>query len=207
MININTYLKYNQINTIVGDFIFSSYNQPHRRYHGWKHIQRLLELLHTVGEQRFGLSSADLEFVETAILFHDIVYVPGSGSNEKESATIANMVYPDMPYLYVAICASADHTSDHNDFLPAKAKVLLDLDLWDLATERYEVNGADIRAEFYPFVGSQLEFLVGRKKWIEKMINSKQIFWIATEMETAARANLAKDLEKVQGEINALCSV
>lgn len=52
-----------------------------RFYHGWSHIQELYALL-----QEFVLELSHPVVVELAILFHDLVYVAGSSSNEEDSA-------------------------------------------------------------------------------------------------------------------------
>lgn len=70
------------------------YNLPGRYYHNWDHIQYLLSL-----SQRYWPaiveSNCDYETILLAIIFHDIIYVPGSNRNEVLSAEFFHSVLKD----------------------------------------------------------------------------------------------------------------
>jgi predicted metal-dependent HD superfamily phosphohydrolase len=65
----------------VVDELLRAYREPHRRYHGVDHLRDCLEQLDAapaIGETR--------DLAETALWFHDAVYVPGAADNEARSA-------------------------------------------------------------------------------------------------------------------------
>ncbi len=63
--------------------VLKNYDEPHRHYHNWNHIEDLL----TQAEQRKILSTE----LFLAIVFHDIIYDPLSSTNEIDSADYMNM--------------------------------------------------------------------------------------------------------------------
>jgi predicted metal-dependent HD superfamily phosphohydrolase len=70
------------------DDVFSAYNEPLRHYHTLSHIQFMLTKLKEY-EQKTTLSSEEIEILEYAIWFHDLVYQTQDvaiGSNETASA-------------------------------------------------------------------------------------------------------------------------
>src|SRR5687768_6407270 len=79
----NTYDKdLSRAETIYTDIV-KSYSQPHRAYHTLDHVNELITFINTSGEVKM---KSMLLF---AAFFHDVVYDPGSSSNERESAAIA----------------------------------------------------------------------------------------------------------------------
>jgi hypothetical protein len=72
-----TLLKWHQVK--------SMYNQWGRYYHNWDHIKQMLTLARLLRPQ-IEKSEASYYALNFAILFHDVIYVPGSKSNEKLSA-------------------------------------------------------------------------------------------------------------------------
>jgi len=62
------------------NLLLEKYNEPHRHYHTWEHIEDLLEKAH-----KQGILSDDLFL---AIVFHDIIYNPKNNDNEELSAEL-----------------------------------------------------------------------------------------------------------------------
>lgn len=64
----------------------SRYNEPHRKYHNLRHIQKSLELL----EKTPGLVLGNRDVIMDAIWYHDAIYDPKQHDNEKKSAELAD---------------------------------------------------------------------------------------------------------------------
>ncbi len=65
------------------DEIFNRYSEPHRHYHTFKHI---LKLIKQINDLRIKLD--DKEFLIVLALFHDIVYDPIMGDSEARSSEL-----------------------------------------------------------------------------------------------------------------------
>ena len=78
--------------------ILSRYDEPHRHYHNWDHIEDLL--------RQCSKNIADNLFL--AIIFHDIIYDPLSKTNELDSADYFFGFMKDKE-VYDAIMATATH--------------------------------------------------------------------------------------------------
>ena len=79
----NTYTRDSDNLETIYTEIVTSYREPHRFYHTLSHVRDLVSLIQECGEVE---GKATLLFTA---FFHDVVYNPGSSSNEKESAAIA----------------------------------------------------------------------------------------------------------------------
>ncbi|MCA8913809.1 MAG: hypothetical protein KDB90_00255 [Planctomycetes bacterium] len=169
------------------------YSEPHRRYHDLRHIA---DMLCKGGE----LALSDEQVM--AIWFHDAVYVPGSKTNEADSAVLAveRLTAAGWSPARVKVVEQIVlDTCGHVPSIEASAKVL-DLDLSTLggSWESYERNGRNIREEFANI--SEDDWNAGRGAWLEGMISRERLFWTpwGEPLEAEARANLKRDLELLQ---------
>lgn len=75
--------------------ILERYNEPHRHYHNWDHIESMLR----------GIEDDHLRL---AIIFHDIIYDPMRTDNEEMSAKLLFSFYPNEE-VFKAICETKTH--------------------------------------------------------------------------------------------------
>lgn len=70
--------------------IQTHYNEPHRAYHNWTHVQDVLTSLDFLlnNQQQMKLTPHDVAITTLAAFFHDVIYDPKSNTNEKDSATL-----------------------------------------------------------------------------------------------------------------------
>lgn len=66
----------------------SRYNEPHRHYHNWNHVERLFDLLEDFDDDIFIPSFTFKKELALSILFHDSVYDPKRSDNEVESVKL-----------------------------------------------------------------------------------------------------------------------
>lgn len=66
-----------------------NYSRPWRKYHNCDHILSMLESI--TPQIKEDLTEDELRILQTAIIFHDVIYVPGSKSSEDASADFAKM--------------------------------------------------------------------------------------------------------------------
>lgn len=130
----------------------AQYDGMGHAYHNWAHIQAMLADFERVRAQ-----IANPAAVETAIYFHDAIYVPGSGTNEADSADLmahwmaGRMNAATLEAARDLILATASHVvADLPDVLAADCALLLDMDLAVLGAETaiFEAYDAGIRSEF-----------------------------------------------------------
>lgn len=103
--NIKQYCKDILIKFEIDENLLNNYNEPHRFYHNFEHIERMIES--AINEN---ILSDDLAL---AIIFHDIIYNIGSSTNEEDSANLFKEYYKSDSYLeiYNAILSTKDHVT------------------------------------------------------------------------------------------------
>lgn len=108
------------------------YDEPHRVYHTWNHINDMLLLLDTIPDITNDMKVA----LQVAVVYHDAVYIIGATDNELLSAELFKSNHGtdtlEKRMIYDAILSTKDHvvTSELSSYL-------IDLDLYDL---RYPVR-------------------------------------------------------------------
>lgn len=163
-----------------------------RHYHGPRHIGRMWREF-----SQFGCASAELvRQVARFAVFHDAVVCDGPpGRSEYESALCLSS-YGDCDSWLVttAILMTANHTR-YMPWLDWRIKLMLDLDLAELGTDRYAVNGDLIRKE-YAHVDNK-HFAIGRGLFLTAMLGREKIFYTLdfADREQPARDNMRAELE------------
>lgn len=186
----------------VRNFYNTQYGQPHRKYHNHNHINNMF----------IYAEFADMMLSEeqvAAIYFHDIYYDIKSNevmSNEEKSALCAYehmkkyFSYNDKRATLVKniILDTKNHYPVHGG---EWSFPVLDLDLWGLfdITE-YKKNAWLIRQEYICY--SWIDFLKGRKKWLETMVVREKIYhsqYVRNSiMNELAFKNLKNELEHIK---------
>lgn len=131
--------------------IFSAYHEAHRAYHTLDHIAELTQRIEECSDK-----IKDKFTLLFTAFYHDIVYIPGSNVNEKESSMIA---VEGMKELQVPIEIANDtkklilHTKSHahvDASVTPDMLLFLDMDLAIIGAEpdRYEQYRVSVRKEF-----------------------------------------------------------
>ena len=131
----------------------AAYKAANRKYHNWLHITSLLADFHRLKDHW-----RHPEAVETAILWHDFVYVALSPSNEADSAEqmlerLKELAEPSvLADAHALIIATASHTvpNDMTAELALDSALFLDMDMAILGADRAAFDQYDsaIREEF-----------------------------------------------------------
>lgn len=177
------------------------YTEPVRAYHNLEHLEELFGWA-----ERLQSELDNVELVQWAIFYHDIIYLPGSGQNEDLSADVAAQILPAMGVAVtdVATVAAWIRASKAHS-LPASADVqdarlFLDMDLAILGApaERYQRYTEQIRAEYAQF--SDLIYQPGRRKVLAHFIDKPRIYQtdaMHAMLDAAARKNLQTELAQL----------
>jgi predicted metal-dependent HD superfamily phosphohydrolase len=186
------------------------HRQPHRRYHGLRHVVWVLrhsrELEGAIPECQHGAPTYDAASVTAAACFHDAVYDPQADDNEARSARLAesqlaSLDWPPARCAFVAdlVRATAGHLGDDatGDAAPWEQRVLLDADLAVLGSEpagyAAYVNG--VRSEYGHL--SEAEWADGRTRVVERLLGRAPLYATSPARswwEDRARANLTAEL-------------
>jgi predicted metal-dependent HD superfamily phosphohydrolase len=183
----------------VFDELLRAYQEPHRRYHGVDHVRDCLEQLDAApvtGEAR--------DLAETALWFHDAVYVPGAADNEALSAEWAAraLVEGGAPEARAhqadRLVRLTDHARAADDPLGA---LVCDVDLSILGRPPAEFAEYEkrIRAE-YQRVPEPL-YRTGRSSVLAGLLAREPLYrseHFRALYEAAARRNLIRSLEHLR---------
>lgn len=168
-------------------FVEPRYNEPWRKYHTMKHVDYMFDKAKEFG---IGLSTEQ----RLAILFHDVVYLPGYEGNEARSVQLftqwANSLHIDpslIGQVRLMIAATVHHMAYDDEI-----GVVCDLDLLVLASDDYDAYTNNIRREF-AFL-SNVEFNKGRVKFIKDFLFRESIYHSHfRHLNDAARVNLTRE--------------
>lgn len=123
----NSYLKSKHIDKIIllfGDgnqhkvTILSNYDEPHRFYHNWNHIESMLD-----SALKKGILN---ESLLASILYHDIIYDPKRNDNEERSAELLRRDFPTWERSIRAVLDTKNHTPSN---YISELLVMLDLEI------------------------------------------------------------------------------
>lgn len=182
--------------TLPADALFgellSRYVEPHRHYHTLAHIDACLVWL-----DWFSASARHPAEVELALWFHDAVYDPRAGDNERRSADLARERLSAAGVTGAIVDRIVAHVlaTEHHAAAGGDAALVVDLDLTILGAaardfDRFETM---IRRE-YGHVGEP-EYVLGRRRVLEGFLSKDEIYVvpkIREEFEIRARANLSR---------------
>jgi predicted metal-dependent HD superfamily phosphohydrolase len=188
----------------VGSGLLDRWTEPHRRYHGTRHLVELfwaLEELEEAGE--IGPRQAALG--RLAAWWHDAVYsVSDPAGNEAASAELASRQMAELGFgaadraeVEGMVRASERHeTTDGTGILAA----FTDADLWILAApgERFDSYCAQVREE-YAKVPDE-DYRRGRSAILRPFLDRPQIYatdHARREWTPQARANLERELSRL----------
>lgn len=202
-------------------FMFAWDRYPRLPYHNYDHALEVMSMVRvlvdtyevTMGR---GLSDdfdfVDIDALDAAALFHDIVYVPGANDNESVSAALAEQTLAEPPLTGSAwarhrtarVAELILYTKGHQP--PAtdvEGSILCAADLWGF-TRGYDVftgNNARIDEEFLVHGGvDPVAYGVGRKAFLEGFLERAEagtlfrIPWFVGDVNGAAAANLRRAL-------------
>jgi predicted metal-dependent HD superfamily phosphohydrolase len=195
----------------VFDDLVGRHRQPHRRYHGLRHVvwvlrhsRQLEAAIATCGD---GGTGYDATAVTAAACFHDAVYDPGADDNEQRSARLAEAQLASLgwePERRAAVAELINATAGHLVGTPGgdaesswERRILLDADLAVLGSEpaAYDAYVNGVRSEYAHL--SAVEWSAGRSTVVTRLLARSSLY--ATQparawWEERARANLAAEL-------------
>ena len=183
------------------EHLLAAYAEPQRAYHTAQHLRECLALLHCVQD----LAQVPAE-VALALWFHDAVYDPRSGQNERRSADwliaetraagLSEASISRMEALVMATChAAAPAPAEHD------TAVLLDIDLAILgaARQRFDEYEQQVRRE-YAHV-AEPAYRQGRAAVLRQFLDRPRLYQtepLFQQLERAARDNLQRALKQLE---------
>ena len=189
--------------------LLAHYDEPHRAYHTGAHIQACLRLYDGVRELAWRGSE-----VECALLYHDAIYDPKSRENEAKSALLARAdleragcAEPVIARIERAILATRTHElgaqPGDDPHVLVDVALVLDLDLAVLAsdTDTYRIYSEGVRSE-HAHVTDEL-YRIGRSAFLRGILARERWYWteeLHARFEARARANVARELEQLEGK-------
>jgi predicted metal-dependent HD superfamily phosphohydrolase len=182
----------------IADELLRAYGEPLRRYHGRKH---LLDCLNQLDAAPAG--EAERDFAETALWFHDAVYVPGAVDNEARSADWAAEamrgagIPEDRSREVVRLIHLTDHAVPPTDPVGA---LVCDVDLSILGRGQAEFGEYERRIrEEYRDVPERL-YCRGRAAVLSRLLARDPLYQLPhfrSRYESAARRNLTESLDRL----------
>lgn len=176
------------------------YSEPQRFYHNLSHIMVLLRYAETHRQQ-----INNLEAVEFAIWFHDVIYDTHLKDNERRSAEWARramraMQVDEHHVQQVLECIVATELHEVPASHAADLPLFLDMDLSILGAKEsvYRQYSELMRAEF---AWAPIErYRIGRGKFLQRFLARPNLFLtpsMAADLEHQARINLESELHEL----------
>jgi len=174
------------------------YGEPHRRYHTPAHIEHCLQQFDLARDQMEGPDA-----VEMAIWFHDVIYCPGAGDNERRSAEFFAARAAGREGAAFGRCVQElILATGHVDRAASgDQSFLIDIDLssFGLPWAAFEQDSAAVREE-YGFV-PDADYFEQRIRFLESLLARPTFFLTAffrTRYERAARRNITRHLAQIR---------
>ena len=182
----------------IADELLRAYGEPHRKYHGLDHLRDCLEQLDAAPADE-----ADRDLAETALWFHDAVYVPGRGDNEARSADWAAGamrragIPEDRTRAVARLVRLTDHAGPPTD--PVGALVCdVDLSILGRGPAEFAEYERRIREEYRDI--AEPVYRMGRSAVLSRFLARDPIYpspYFRSRYESAARRNLIQTLERL----------
>lgn len=207
----------------VFDDLIGRHRQPHRRYHGVRHVVWVLRhvraLETAIPACTAGIQSYDAGAVSAAAFFHDAVYDPTRGDNEERSAVLADQQLASIDWdqrrrgvVTALVRATATHGRDEEPSPPAgsdagtdgarspsdlERQVMLDADLAVLGSDpnAYAAYANGVRVEYRHL--NDADWTTGRAAVLRHLLDRDQLYGCEPACEwweARARANLTAEL-------------
>jgi len=187
---------------------FLQYHYAGRPYHNFRHIEEMIANFNNLREYYRWYHLTEVAF---AILFHDIIYVPGAKDNEAKSIEVAKecipKFYPKLPVKLDFVAYLIDLTASHGKIeekdipisIASDVKMFLDCDMAILGAkrERFLEYETQIALE-YSGVPEEA-YLKGRRRFLANLLAKRNIF-LSEEfrwLELQARHNIIFSLTGV----------
>jgi predicted metal-dependent HD superfamily phosphohydrolase len=174
------------------------YSSPERHYHTLDHIQHFLAVVDALSTK-----AKNLEAIEFAAWFHDLIYDAKAKDNEEKSAdyaetTLSNLELPREVIDKVTrlILKTKTHQITEDDDIDTK--IMLDADLAILGAEddAYRRYTQAIRLE-YAWVLDQ-DYGSGRTQFLQSLLKRQKIYQteeMFEKLETKARQNIQQEID------------
>jgi predicted metal-dependent HD superfamily phosphohydrolase len=192
----------------VFDDLIGRHRQPHRRYHGVRHVVWVLRharALESAIPTTDGVVSYDADAVSAAAFFHDAIYDPERSDNEARSAMLAEHQLATLGWetarrdvVAALVRATAGHLTDEGaaDDASTERMVLLDADLAILGSDpnAYAAYATGVRVE-YGHLRDE-EWRAGRAAVLRHLLDREHLYASAparTWWEARAKANLTAE--------------
>lgn len=180
------------------------YGEIHRHYHTLRHIEDLCQTL-----QEFlsiCKSSEDVDVIQWAIFYHDVIYDPTSNQNEEDSAALfVTRLRAHLPASLVSqvvryILATKSHSVDDNDADEA-LRLFMDLDLSILAASvsDYAAYARAIRLEYIHYADE--DYQSGRIRVLQHFLSHDCIFRSTVFRSSGAEDSARRNIEWELGEL------
>jgi predicted metal-dependent HD superfamily phosphohydrolase len=179
--------------------IESYYSASGRYYHTLGHIGKLLRLF-----EEYETRITDKDAVQFAIWYHDIIYVPGRGDNETQSAELAEKRLRELRVseekiktVTQLIEATKTHRfSDGADNFDGRFFLDSDLSILGANWEEYKEYAEQVRKEFSHV--PEMAYRLGRSGVMKNFLNRESIYLtdaLYERFEKKARRNIERELK------------
>jgi predicted metal-dependent HD superfamily phosphohydrolase len=184
------------------DDVVARHREPHRRYHGVRHVTWVVRHVHELAAD---VDVGDLAAVTAAAFYHDAVYDPRASDNEERSAQLAERVLGELGWdadRRATVGRLVRATAAHGPAPDADTAVLLDADLAVLGSEpaSYQAYVTGVRAE-YAHV-DDAAWRAGRGAVLRDLLARRPLYATAPgrrRWEARAAANMTAELAGLDG--------
>ncbi|MEM1159796.1 MAG: hypothetical protein AAGJ28_02590 [Pseudomonadota bacterium] len=187
-----------QLSALQADYIRSGH-----AYHNWDHVTALLGHF----ERLYGRFEDPLA-VETALYYHDVIYVPGAKDNERRSAARlraemnGHLDAVTLDRAEAIVLATETHTLPEtgDPALSRDCALFLDMDLAILGArrDRFDAYNTGIREE-YQSVPDEL-FYPARQNVMRSFLEREKLF-VTDEFQASHDARARENLRRLVGDL------